>query len=66
MAAAPAGAAAPRIPTERPEQLIPGPVKPTQFENIFRRFKATFPERDFGPADSWTLVDQTRGVTGSR
>ena len=38
-------AALPRIPAELLEQLIPGPVTPAQFEDIFQQFKKAFIER---------------------
>ena len=37
-------AALPRIPAELLEQLIPGPVTPGQFEDIFQHFKKAFIE----------------------
>jgi putative transposase len=43
-----AGAAMPEIPKELLEQLIPGPVTPEQFEDIFLRFKKAFMERALG------------------
>jgi putative transposase len=47
-AAAAAEAATPQIPAELLEQLIPGPVTPAQFEDIFLRFKKAFMERALG------------------
>jgi putative transposase len=47
-AAAAAGAATPQIPAELLEQLIPGPVTPAEFEDIFQRFKKAFMERALG------------------
>lgn len=48
-AAAPAAkAAVPQIPKELLEQLIPGPVTPAQFEDIFLQFKKAFMERALG------------------
>ncbi len=47
-AAAAADAATPQIPAELLEQLIPGPVTPAQFEDIFQRFKKAFMERALG------------------
>jgi putative transposase len=41
-------AALPPIPAELLEQLIPGPVTPAQFEDIFQRFKKAFMERALG------------------
>ena len=41
-------AAVPRIPAELLEQLIPGPVTPGQFEDIFQHFKKAFIERSLG------------------
>ena len=41
-------AALPRIPAELLEQLIPGPVTPGQFEDIFQHFKKAFIERALG------------------
>ncbi len=41
-------AALPRIPAELLEQLIPGPVTPGQFEDIFAHFKKAFIERALG------------------
>jgi len=41
-------AAQPQIPAELLEQLIPGPVTPAQFEDIFQRFKKAFMERALG------------------
>ena len=46
--AAPAEAAKPQIPKELLEQLIPGPVTPAEFEDIFLRFKKAFMERALG------------------
>jgi putative transposase len=47
--AAPAAeAATPQIPAELLEQLIPGPVTPAEFEDIFQRFKKAFMERALG------------------
>ena len=47
--AAPAAkAAVPQIPKELLEQLIPGPVTPAQFEDIFLQFKKAFMERALG------------------
>ena len=46
-----AGAAkpdSPQIPQELLEQLIPGPVTPAEFEDIFQRFKKAFMERALG------------------
>ena len=43
-----AEAALPQIPAEFLEQLIPGPVTPAQFEDIFQRFKKAFMERALG------------------
>ena len=40
--------ALPRIPAELLEQLIPGPVTPGQFEDIFQHFKKAFIERALG------------------
>jgi putative transposase len=48
MTAAADKAALPRIPAELLEQLIPGPVTPEQFEDIFQRFKKAFMERALG------------------
>ena len=46
---APAQKAAPlQIPAEFLEQLIPGPVTPAQFEDIFQNFKKAFMERALG------------------
>ncbi len=47
------GAAAPKaaklqIPAELLEQLIPGPVTPAQFEEIFKGFKKAFMEKALG------------------
>ena len=47
-AAAAAKAAVPQIPKELLEQLIPGPVTPAQFEDIFLQFKKAFMERALG------------------
>lgn len=47
-AAATSDAAIPQIPAELLEQLIPGPVTPAQFEDIFQRFKKAFMERALG------------------
>jgi transposase-like protein len=47
-AASAAGAAKPQIPKELLEQLIPGPVTPAQFEDIFQQFKKAFMERALG------------------
>jgi putative transposase len=47
-AAAAAKAAPPQIPSELLEQLIPGPVTPAEFEDIFQRFKKAFMERALG------------------
>ena len=41
-------AALPRIPAELLEHLIPGPVTPGQFEDIFAHFKKAFIERALG------------------
>jgi putative transposase len=41
-------AAQPQMPAELLEQLIPGPVTPAQFEDIFQRFKKAFMERALG------------------
>ena len=41
-------AALPHIPAELLEQLIPGPVTPAQFEDIFQGFKKAFMERALG------------------
>ena len=41
-------AALPRIPAELLEQLIPGPVKAGQLEDIFQQFKKVFIERALG------------------
>ena len=41
-------AAMPRIPAELLAQLIPGPVTPGQFEDIFQQFKRAFIERALG------------------
>jgi len=41
-------AALPPIPAQMLEQLIPGPVTPAQFEDIFQRFKKAFMERALG------------------
>jgi len=38
----------PQIPAELLEQLIPGPVTPAEFEDIFGRFKKAFMERALG------------------
>ena len=38
----------PQIPAELLEQLIPGPVTPAEFEDIFQRFKKAFMERALG------------------
>jgi putative transposase len=38
----------PEIPQELLEQLIPGPVTPAEFEDIFLRFKKAFMERALG------------------
>ena len=38
----------PQIPQELLEQLIPGPVTPAEFEEIFQRFKKAFMERALG------------------
>ncbi len=38
----------PQIPQELLEQLIPGPVTPAEFEDIFQRFKKAFMERALG------------------
>lgn len=38
----------PQIPQELLEQLIPGPVTPAEFEDIFLRFKKAFMERALG------------------
>ena len=46
---APAQKAAPlQIPAEFLEQLIPGPMTPAQFEDIFQNFKKAFMERALG------------------
>jgi len=47
-AASAAKAAVPQIPKELLEQLIPGPVTPAQFEDIFQQFKKAFMERALG------------------
>jgi len=47
-AASTVGAAKPQIPKELLEQLIPGPVTPEQFEDIFQQFKKAFMERALG------------------
>jgi putative transposase len=47
-AAGAADAAMPQIPQELLEKLIPGPVTPAQFEDIFLRFKKAFMERALG------------------
>jgi putative transposase len=47
-AAGAAKAETPQIPQELLEQLIPGPVTPAQFEDIFQRFKKAFMERALG------------------
>ena len=47
-AAAAAKAETPQIPQELLEQLIPGPVTPAEFEDIFQRFKKAFMERALG------------------
>ncbi len=47
-AAAAAKAETPQIPAELLEQLIPGPVTPAEFEDIFQRFKKAFMERALG------------------
>ena len=41
-------AALPQIPAELLDRLIPGPVTPEQFEDIFGRFKKAFMERALG------------------
>jgi putative transposase len=41
-------AALPQIPAEVLEQLIPGPITPTQFEDIFQQFKKAVIERALG------------------
>ena len=41
-------AALPQIPAELLEQLIPGPVTPTQLEAVLQRFKKAFIERALG------------------
>ena len=41
-------AAVPQIPADLLEKLIPGPVTPAQFEDIFGRFKKAFMERALG------------------
>ena len=41
-------AAQPQIPAELLEQLIPGPVTPGEFEDIFQGFKKAFMERALG------------------
>jgi putative transposase len=41
-------AAQPQIPAEYLKQLIPGPVTPAQFEDIFQRFKKSFMEQALG------------------
>ena len=41
-------AALPQIPADFLEQLIPGPVTPAQFEDIFQNFKKAFMERALG------------------
>lgn len=38
----------PQIPQELLEKLIPGPVTPAEFEDIFQRFKKAFMERALG------------------
>jgi putative transposase len=43
-----AKAETPQIPQELLEQLIPGPVTPAEFEDIFQRFKKAFMERALG------------------
>lgn len=47
-AAAAAKTDTPQIPQELLEQLIPGPVTPAEFEDIFQRFKKAFMERALG------------------
>ncbi len=47
-AAAAAKTEHPQIPEELLEQLIPGPVTPAEFEDIFQRFKKAFMERALG------------------
>lgn len=47
-AAGAANAVPPQIPAELLEQLIPGPVTPAQFEDIFQSFKKAFMERALG------------------
>src|SRR6476469_5257715 len=47
-AAATAKTETPQIPQELLEQLIPGPVTPAQFEDIFQQFKKAFMERALG------------------
>ena len=47
-AAQAAGATVPEIPQELLEKLIPGPVTPEQFEDIFLQFKKAFMERALG------------------
>lgn len=47
-AAAAAKTETPQIPAELLEQLIPGPVTPAEFEDIFQRFKKAFMERALG------------------
>lgn len=37
-----------QIPAELLEQLIPGPVTPAEFEDIFQRFKKAFMEKALG------------------
>src|SRR5207245_2511144 len=64
-------AALPQIPAELLEQLIPGPVTPVQFEDIFQRFKKAFLERALGAEMSQHLGyedGQTKpeGVTNHR
>ena len=47
-AAAAAKTEKPQIPAELLEQLIPGPVTPAEFEDIFQRFKKAFMEKALG------------------
>ena len=41
-------AAQPQIPAEFLEKLIPGPVTPGQFEDIFQNFKKAFLQQEPG------------------
>lgn len=57
-------AALPPIPAQMLEQLIPGPVTPAQFEDIFQRFKKAFMERALGAEAAATFGAVYQGVGG--